>query len=270
MAGSFLDTTVIIDIADKTVPGKARAEACITANRPAEAPYYALRELLAGHVQILCDSHNVIAAAANHAEALLALLNRSPAEGRKREAKLLALSTSLKCIFDVNPSGDRLYLKRELLQSLALRVTGLWRRAHNLNAVGMVQFLGCFNDGTISYGLSGELRGPRNSFNCIKSERCAAAAYLYDNKNYLKKMIDALHPTRLDSSVANKTEIQQRRKALKELVSKGPSAFHKGRCRALGDAYFAAMCPAGSDVVTTNIQDHLPLCLALGKRAITP
>ncbi len=142
MAGSFLDTTVIMDIADKIVPGKARAEAYITANRPAEAPYYALKELLAGHVQILCDSHN---------------------------------------------------LKRELLQSLALRVTGLWRRAHNLNGVGMVQFLGCFNDGKISYGLSGESRGPRDSCNCIKPERCAAAAYLYDNKNYLKKMIDALH-----------------------------------------------------------------------------
>lgn len=269
MAGSFLDTTVVVDIADNG-SGKAKAASYIAAHQPAEAPYYALRELLAGHVQNLCDAHNVIAAAENHAEALLALLRRSPAEGRKREAKLQAVATSLRSAFEANPSGDRSQLKRELLQSLALRVAGLWRRAHTLNTVGLVQFLDCFNDGKISYGPAGELRGPRDSFNCIKSERCAAAAYLYDNKSDLTKMIDALHPSNLDPSVAHKPENQQRRKALKELLSKGPKDFGKGRCRALGDAYFAAMCPPGSDVLTTNTQDHLPLCVALAKRAFPP
>ena len=122
----------------------------------------------------------------------------------------------------------------------------------------------------MEYGAAGELRGPGDSFNCIARERCAAAAYIYDNKSNVTKMIDALRPDRLDSKVANKKENSQRRKALRELQARGPRDFDKRRCRALGDAYFAAMCPAGSVVVTTNISDYAPLCAALGKQAKVP
>lgn len=270
MTGSFLDTTVVIHIADKVEPSKTKGEAFVNANQPAESPYYALRELLAGHIQILCDSHNAILAAENPGEAMLALLRRSPAEGRKKEARLQALATSLNDTFATNPLGERGSQKREMLQALSLRINGLWRRAHKLTNVKLVQSLGCFNDGKIAYGAAGELRGPNDSFNCIKSERCAAAAYLYDNKSDLIKMIDALHPSKLDPLVAAKNENSQRRKALKELLEKGPKEFGKGRCRALGDAYFAAMCPPGSVVVTSNTVDHQPLCLALSKRVVEP
>lgn len=270
MTGSFLDTTVVVHIADNVEPGKTKGEAFIQANQPAESPYYALRELLDGHIQNLCVTHNVLQAAENPAEALLVLHRRSPAEGRKKEAKLLVLATALNATFAGNPSGGRGDQKREMLQYIALKVNGLWRRAHKLKNVNLVQSLGCFNDGKIKYGIAGELRGPNDSFGCIKTERCAAAAYLYDNKSDLIKMIDALHPNNLDPSVALKNENQQRRKALKELQVKGPNEFHKGRCRALGDAYFAAMCPAGSVVVTSNTRDHIPLCLALSKKAVEP
>ena len=85
----------------------------------------------------------------------------------------------------------------------------------------------------------------------------------------MKRLIEALHPNSL-GKMAEKNENQKRRKALKELMSIGPTKFDKGRCRALGDAYFAAMCPAGSKVVTTNIQDHDILCSALGRTAVKP
>jgi len=270
LSGSFLDTTVIIHIADNVEPGRTKGEDFIKSNQPAGVPYYALRELLVGYIQILCDSHNIILAAENAPEALLALSNRSPAEGRKKEAKIAAFATEFFNVFVSNPTGNRGDLKRELLQAFALRVNRLWRNAHRLKNVDLVQSLGCFNDGKITYGTAGELRGPNDSFNCIKSKRCAAAAYLYDSKSDLSKMIDALHPSKLDPSVATKNENQKRRKALKELLEKGPKDFDKGRCRALGDAYFAAMCPAGSVVVTSNTKDHIPLCVALNKKAVEP
>ena len=59
MTGSFLDTTVVIHIAEGVKPHSSKGEAFISANLPAETPYYALRELLAGRVRILCDTHNV-------------------------------------------------------------------------------------------------------------------------------------------------------------------------------------------------------------------
>jgi hypothetical protein len=271
LTGSFLDTTIVVHMADCTeLNKKLKGEAFVKANQPADTPYYALRELLAGHIQILCETHNTIQAAENIGEALLALLKRSPAEGRKKEARVQVLSIALRDSFTSNPAGLRGDQKREMLQALALRINGLWRKSHKLNDVKLVQALGCINDGKITRGDAGELRGPSNTFNCLKSERCAAAAYLYDDKSSLIKMIDALHPSHLDPSIANKNENSQRRKALKELWDKGPSKFDKKRCRALGDAYFAAMCPVGSVVVTSNTKDHIPLCVALGKIAVEP
>ena len=270
MTGYFLETTVVIHIADGVEPQKTNGETYIRANQPAETPFYALRELLAGHLRILCDAHNVLLAAENPAEAMLALHRKSPAEGRKKANKLHALADSMNKTFMANPHGGRQQMKREMLGALALRVNRLWRKAHKLKTVYLVQSLACFNDGRIGYGPSGELRGPGDSFNCITAERCAAAAYIYDNLSDLSKMVDALHPSKLDPKIADKNETKKRRKALKELKTHGPERFDKGRCRALGDAYFAAMCPAGSAVLTSNLEDYVPLCSALGKMAKEP
>lgn len=270
MAGSFLDTTIVVNVSDSESPDREKSEHCIEANQPSETPYYALRELLAGHVQNLCDAHNGIHAAETPAEAMLYLANRFFYSGRKKDSMLQAVFQTLDAVYKQDPAGSRNQMKPEALEYLALRINGLWRKAHKPKHVDLVQTLACFNDGKLEYGPAGELRAPNNSFNCHKDQRCAAAAYLYDRKDDLKKMIDALHPNNLDPLVANKAENKSRRKALKELYTQGPQRFSKGRCRALGDAYFAAMCPPGKVVVTSNIADHLPLCLALMKQAIVP
>jgi hypothetical protein len=70
--------------------------------------------------------------------------------------------------------------------------------------------------------------------------------------------------------IEEKRETTRRRSALKDLMQNGPDKFNKNNCRALGDAYFAVMCPPGSHVITTNLVDHAPLCNALGKTAVNP
>lgn len=270
MAGSFLDTTIVIHVADNVEPQKSNGEVFIGANQPTTAPYYALRELLAGHVRILCDAHNILNATDNPAEATIAILNRSPAEGRKREAKARSLNKAVDAVYAAKPMMPLKDSKREVLQELALQANNIWRKSQKLRGVSLVQPLACFNKGKISHGPTGELRGPKDSFNCIKDERCAAAAYLYDNQSDLKKMIDALHPAKLEPKIAAKGETRQRRRALKELLSNGPINFHKSQCRALGDAYFAGMCPPGSVIATSNLEDFLPLCSALNKKMIVP
>lgn len=269
MAGSFLDTTIVIELVDGNEPSKTCAESHIANNPPVETPYYTLKELLSGHLQYICQTHNILLASENAAEAILALINRSPVEGRKREARLRILANEVSKVFESDPTGQRQTVKREVLEALALRAAKIWRKAHHIRSVGLTQPLSCLNDGDISHGSSGELQGPRNSFNCVKTERCAAAAYLYDKKVDIQKMIDALHPAALGDQ-AGKNENQKRRKALKELLTKGAISFDKGRCRALGDAYIAAMSPPGFNVVTTNVMDFQPLCAALTKTVITP
>jgi hypothetical protein len=160
LSGSFLDTTIVIQIAEGIEPAKGRAQALLAGHQPAETPFYALRELLAGHVRVLCETHNALHAAQNHGEAMLALLARSPAEGRKRESRLQAVADAVRQIFEANPSGTREDMKREMLQALAIRASTVWSNARKLRGVRMVQSLECFNEGKIDYGPAGELRGP--------------------------------------------------------------------------------------------------------------
>lgn len=270
MSGSFLDTTILIDVTTKSNSEAKRNKEFIDANQPSETPYYALRELLAGYVRNICDVHNVLLAAENPGEAFVALQKCSPFQGRKKETKTQELAAALHSAFKDNASGARNDMKREILQSLMVKASLTWSKAAKIPGVNVVQPLACFNAGNIDLDDAGVLRGPRDSFNCIKSARCAAAGYLHDNQNDLQKLIDSLHPNNLPDKAANKNENAQRRKALKELKEKGPKSFNKNKCRALGDAYFAAMCPSGSVVVTSNIEDHDILCSALGKMALNP
>ena len=271
MTGCFLDTTIVVDVAGKlTGSPKSKAEKHIDTNKPAATPYYALRELLTGYLRTVCETHNVILASTDPGEALIAILKRSPAEGRKKIGKIQELAHALQNAYTTNAGAPRDEVMREMLGSIALRASQLWLRSHKMSGVNLVQPLGCFNSGDLTYGSNGELRGPGDSFNCIVSERCAAAAYLYDEKITLEKMIQALHPDNLNPIAAQKQENAQRRKALKELQAKGPKNFSKTQCRALGDAYFAAMCPPGSEVITTNVTDFEPLCQALAKVCKSP
>lgn len=270
MAGSFLDTTIVVHMSEGIEPDKSLGEVHVKSNQPAEMPYYALQELLTGRIRYICEAHNIIKAADNPGEAILALQKRSPAEGRKRETRVQICAEVLKEVFEANPAGRRDDLMREMLQALAMKAAQSWRKARHLKSVDVVQPLACFNDGQISFGPAGELIGPNSSFNCKSNERCAAAAYIYDNQSNLAKMIEVLHPNKLPPGLANKTETSQRRRALKELQTHGPTKFNKKLCRCIGDAYFAAMCPPGAEVVTTNLVDHEPLCAALGKKATKP
>lgn len=266
MNGSFLDTTFVVELANST--GTEAAERYLAKHLPAHMPHYAIRELLTGLIRVLCDAHNKLRAAEDPGEALLAFASLPAVVGRRKNGGIQVIAQELTKAFQQNPNGRRSGLKKEMLQSLKLKVGSLWKQARRPKLCSVVQSLGCLNSGELMQGDSGELRGPNGSFNCLQHEKCAAAAYLYQDKIALNKLIDALHPRNLDSVAAEKRENASRRKALKHLRDRGPRDFNKNRCRALGDAYFAAMCPPGMSVLTSNIVDLGHLCLALGKQAV--
>ena len=192
-----------------------------------------------------------------------------PTAGRKKDVPMKIAAEAISEVFAASPTGARNEVKGEALEALALKIATYWLRAHTLKNVDTVQPLACFVDGDISLGDAGELRGP-DSFNCSPNERCAAAAYIYDDKASLKKMIEALHPDNLDDVARKKNENSSRRNALKDLLAEGPMKFNKRKCRAIGDAYFSGMCPPGFALATSNSVDFEPLCNALGKKIVTP
>ena len=130
-------------------PGAEKAEVLIRGAGRAEVPYYASHELLSGRIRILCECHNVVLSATNPAEALQALSMRSPFEGRKKVARIQALTEALVEAFAQAPSGPRDQLKTEVLGALALKTAQLWIKSRNHNRLDKVQPLSCFIDGNL-------------------------------------------------------------------------------------------------------------------------
>lgn len=272
MAGSFLDTTVVVMAADPStnVAPAESAKAAIRATLPCEVPTYAFRELLAGFVRNLCDAHNVLLASENEAEAALAILRLPAVQGRSRDARLVAIFESIRDAYRTKSAGARDELRMEAMDALAVRAHRCWNDANRLPSTTKVQPLACFIGGKLGIGTAGELRGPGGTFNCDANARCAAAAYMYEDRVTLNRLIDALAPEALPPEAAAKNENRQRRKVLREIENRGPISFSKRGCRAIGDAYFVAKCPPGAVVLTTNRSDFEPLCAAVGKTARAP
>lgn len=266
----FVDTTVLIEVAERTSPTSERMKVFARSNGAAEVPDYAYRELVAGRLQQVCDAHNRVLAAQDPAEAIIAILQQAGFRARSAVSSAREVAQALSNFLQ-NPTSLRDDAKREVQQELQLQAALLWRRAQRDPAFVGSQPLSCFTKGPLAQDpISGAIKGPNSAFNCDKQARCAAALYMAKNGPDLDRLIDALHPKNLGALLAGKHENSSRRNALKELKQRGPKDFHKRYCRALGDAYFALMCPPGSEVLTTNLVDHDVLCKALKKTARKP
>lgn len=266
----LVDTTVVIEIATEKQPTLGGAQKFAASSGPALRPDYALRELLAGKVQQLCDAHNRVKAAENPAEAINSILQVAGFQARTSISKASAVAEALSSALQANDTVTAEDLQREVMQSLMLQANKLWRKARQASFLEATQPLSCFPGGSLVLdNTTGALQGPGASFNCLRGERCAAALYMSEKPVDLQKLVDALHPDRLGAE-AGKQENRTRRTALKELQNRGPKNFNKTYCRALGDAYFALMAPPGHVVLTTNLVDHQHLCAALNKQAVKP
>lgn len=264
---SFVDTTVVVEAGENSEDWLGHFKPHLEAEPPAEIPHYAFRELSAGLLQTLATAHNRLVQTASPAEAMQQVLRLPQVVGRTREGQLKALVTALAEALGLPGNAkEPMYTsaRRQMCQSLSIIVAKLWRNARNQSCTRHVQPLGCFGSGELT--LDGKLiAGPQGRWECDKNSRCAAAEYLHEKPGEMAKIVQFLQ-----AAGDAKRETVQRRKALKDLTENGPIKFNKRGCRALGDAYFAIMCPPGSVVVTTNLVDHEPLAKSVGKTAINP
>ncbi|MFN0313485.1 MAG: hypothetical protein ACKVQA_00370 [Burkholderiales bacterium] len=258
-----------MDFAQGTQPRTRAALAHTKINEPVWIAEYAYRELLVGRVGLLCDAHNAVIASANVVEVALSFSVRG-SFARTPRAQAEEILRRLKAMFDTKSKIDPALARREIAEELMMIATKVWKKAVKFPSATRVQHLACFNNGSISIDKNGLLQGPNNSFNCATGTVCGAAQYMYNDRPGLRKMIAALDSPKLPDKLKKKSETRSRRKALDLLERRGPAEISKGACRQVGDAYFAAMCPAGAHVLTTNIDDFGPLCDALGKVVKTP
>ena len=268
---ALIAPTVLVEVAQAKEPTLERTKSFAAASGPALLADYALRELLAGLVRQICTAHNRVLASDNPASAIQEILQGAGFATRTVVGQANAVAQAMAQAMSTNEPFTAEGIRREVLQALMLEANSLWRKANRSGFLQGTQALSCFPGGSLSLDpATGALLGPENSFNCLRSERCAAAQYLFEKQDEVKKLVAALHPDVLGPELAAKRENQSRRSALKDLIAKGPKGFSKKGCRALGDAYFAVMAPPGHVVLTTNLVDHTPLCQALGKQAQLP
>ena len=271
LAGCFVDTTILVHATGPTGANRTASETLLKANVPALLCGYALRELLSGRVQAVCDAHNRVLAATDPAAASASLLSQIAFKTRTTAAKLELISQALSNALQGDAQRTPSDIKREVLQSLLMHAMRMWRDAQRLALVQKTQPLSCGITGSLELdSVSGAIRGPQNRFTCSSKERCGAALYLAEKKIDLQKVVEALHPDKLPAALSSKQETKSRRKAIKDLLQSGPKQFSKVLCRALGDAYFAVMSPPGHAIATTNISDYQPLCSALNKSIVQP
>lgn len=269
MSEVFLDTTLVVHLADTKQPLHDAAEAILAHSSKALSPMYALRELLVGPLQNLCSVHNGLKSADNLGEALSVLAGLNPIVGRKKHTRIQIFADSLLEVCRENPQIPVDEALETMAENLALQISRFWRRAKRAKGWSIVQPLGCFGSGDFSFGKFGELKPPGDTFNCDAHSKCSAAGYMSEHLGAVSKLCDALHSRFLSDRLANKAETTSRRAALKHLKDR-PAKFDKRKCRALGDAYFAVMCPATAKIATSNKEDFQPLCIALGREMVCP
>jgi hypothetical protein len=279
--GCYIDTTVVCAIAEPNPLLSQSSQAHIDKNQPAAIPYYALRELVAGPLKTICAAHTRLSKAADITQAFQSVLSLPPVSGRTKQGQMAALVQALGQCLSLTPkqissNPDQSLdpaIRRRMTQYLAIAVQRQWASAKKIPRTTNAHQLACFEDGDFDYNEENDLVGPNGRFQCDPKQPCSAALHLRTKTTEVEKLIESLHPKNLSSELANKRENVRRRGALKEIQRSqrsSQSGFPKRDCRALGDAYFAIMCPPGSHVLTTNMVDHEPLCSALGKAAIKP
>ena len=139
----------------------------------------------------------------------------------------------------------------ELQIWLKQRILRAWRKRRNITSA-VISPLSCYVESGIKTLLSKQLDDSpvRCGVNdCSLRER-------YRHRLPELKLLE-------DACIGTKPEVVKRRQALDRLRSHPTKQYEEKHCRALGDAVFALDCPAGGEILTTNVVDHKPLADAL-------
>lgn len=272
---AVVDTSVLTDVLLKPSI-REQALMALASFGATHLPEYALKEFREGPLHYFVWAHNRIAADGSLAALLgsLASMARTPrryltstaaeafreaAIQFKAEHKTLGKMVE-KYGEDADP--DKVIADRFLiaLRSLILKA---WKKRKKLTS-SVIGALPCFQEQAPFLDVSGtiSLAGPA----CNRTLPCAMADIMRSDLPRTRRMLSAL----TSGAAPEKHETEKRVEVLKLICQKrSPEVPHK-LCRAIGDAAFAFLCPAGGVMLTTNARDHMPLADAVGVSVITP
>jgi len=268
---ALVDTTVITDCLLKGGERAARAGTAIKRYTTSLLPEYAIMEFRAGPLYAYIWLHNkfvqqkglaaTIAAIAATARGFKKNLTSTALEAFATVASAEAAKPSVIAIEGTGAERDLIQAERYRLELKAI-IFRAWRKRRRITTE-VVHELACFPEedipetkGLIDWG---------TRLGCSQYEPCAMQKIILSGY-----AADARRLLASDAMSKDKPENSRRRKALNDLLRHPDRPQSVNSCRSLGDAIFALLAPAGSAILTTNVQDHAPLAAVLGKVVETP
>lgn len=273
MTTTLADATIVADAVLKTGP---RSEAARAALQRAEIPRYALKEVRHGPFGNFVYAHNLLAETGSM-RATRERVRRLGAQRHKQQTAQEALDEA-----EAEVQGQPMaQIVAQLLDATAthlgsggvsdaafarqyrVALRGIVQRAHAEITVLMARATGqlpCFESRPL-VARSGDILddGVR---------KCGSACAL--GALFASRSADVSLLAGVVTQQSQKPENTKRAAALQFVATHPGAAPSSDQCRALGDAVYALLCPAGGTIITTNVVDHAPLAEALGKRAKAP
>jgi hypothetical protein len=230
-------------------------------------PQYAIKEFKGGPLHYYVWYHNKIVEASSCQEATTVIRNNIGTRKNLPATALQTLGDFLGSIgkelpVDIGLRYPGMNLESAQLAELRVwlkqRISKAWRKRRNLTTA-VVSPQSCYVEKEFRTRLSGQLDDDPlkcNVTDCSLRER------------YRQRLADV----RLleQACIGTKKEIVKRRRALGRLRRHPTAPYDEEHCRALGDAVFALECPAGGEILTTNVVDHAPLAAALNLTVRSP
>ncbi|MEI6262989.1 MAG: hypothetical protein WCR46_24235 [Deltaproteobacteria bacterium] len=269
MDEAIIDTTVLTDILLNSGEAKDIALKAIKCYRKTFLPVYAIKEFKAGPLGNFVWFHNKFISTGSYEKAIDALQRMS------RTPKRYTTSTALQALKEASGSiakqtlGDLLkkygetathdkVLYDEFRLTLKSLISVAWKKRRKITTE-VISPLSCYRE-VAPYEKRGLIEIKPTS--CDPENGCSMSSALRSKPEELRKMREAI----IDSE---KLENIKRAKLLRQLY-RTTNVLQDKECRNLGDAVFVFLAPSDAEILTTNIRDHEPLAMALGKKAISP
>ncbi|MBL8677954.1 MAG: hypothetical protein JNK05_02215 [Myxococcales bacterium] len=256
MSKQIIDATVLADARLKSGDRASTANAAIEAGTPSLLPDYAVKEFKNGPLANFVLVHNKCGEVADLGE-LIAWCGSHFRQPHRTGTILEALR--------VATAGKQSTSLTRIKYELRIRIARAWKRRRS----GTQRFseLACYRGEDLNNGLTYD--DGANTFvlrrrKCDAEGECSMAVQIADRAEELQALVRAIESD-------PKPESKKRCSALRILLDpEGLADFDERRCRALGDAVYALLCPVDAEIVTTNVRDHEPLATALGRTVRAP
>lgn len=268
MTKAFLDTSVLVNALLKVGSESDRAKASFKKFDELLLSGYALKEFKRGAFGYYIWLHNKVVTTGNWAQAIEAVASvwrqknrmltamKAVADCQSSIAKVLVRSGKIASSDDecteLEAREARIWLKTKIFRAWKAQESSDFRR---------VMPLSCYDVQSPRESLGGLI--DNRPMKCTLGNCCLKSEFLANSEatTFLHDACDKL---------AVKPEMAKRRSVLKDILRKPKSPLSERDCIALGDAVFALQCPSEAVVLTTNIVDHEPLAIAVGKSVVSP